>query len=89
MRMSPLGRDEENLDGRMEKAVSKILQTLMIHEQCGRERNGTKVAARSSDELGQENTSTRRDQNGLRLVIINANFINHNPHPIHNPLERA
>jgi hypothetical protein len=25
-----------------------------------------------------ENTSTRRDQNGLRLVITKVNFINHN-----------
>lgn len=74
--MSSLGRNEENLDGRMEKAVLKILQTFMIHEQCGRERNGTKEAARSSDESGEENTSTRRDQNGLCLVI-KVNFIIH------------
>jgi hypothetical protein len=33
----------------MEKAVSKILQTFMIHEQSGRGRNGTKQALRSSD----------------------------------------
>jgi hypothetical protein len=60
--MSSLGRNEENLDGRMEKAVSKILQTFMIHEQSGRERNGTMGAARSSDESSEENTSTRRDR---------------------------
>jgi hypothetical protein len=41
--MNPLGRDKEILDGRMGKAVSKILQTFIIHEQCGRERNGTMV----------------------------------------------
>jgi hypothetical protein len=81
--MSSLGRDEENLDGRMEKAVSNILQTFMIHEQCGRGRNGTKEEGARCD----ENTSTRRDQNGLRLVIIKVNFINHNT--THNPLERA
>jgi hypothetical protein len=51
--MSSLGRDEENLDGRMEKAVSNILQTFMIHEQCGRGRNGTK-------EEGASVTKTRR-----------------------------
>jgi hypothetical protein len=65
MRMSPLGRDGENLDGRMEKAVSKILQTFMIHEQCGRERNGTKEAARSSDELRKHVDSTRREWSSL------------------------
>ena len=66
--MSSLGRNEENLDGRMEKVVWKILQTFMIHEQSGRERNGTKVAVRTR--------KTRRlDANGLCLVITKVYFI--------------
>jgi hypothetical protein len=47
--MSSLGRDEETLDGTMEKAVSSILQTFMIHEQCGRG-NGTKEEGARCDE---------------------------------------
>ena len=83
-----MGRDEENLDGKVEKAVSNILQTFMIHEQCGRGRNGTKGEGAMCDE--EHVDSTQRDQNGLRLVITKVNFINPQPTTTtHNSLERA
>lgn len=51
-----MGRDEENLDETMEKAVSNILQTFMIHEQCGRGRNGTKEEGARCDERHVDST---------------------------------
>ena len=57
--MSSLGRNEENLDGRMEKAVSNILQTFMIHEQCGRGRTGTKGKSARCDGRTRRLDATR------------------------------
>jgi hypothetical protein len=68
--MSPLGRDEENLDGTMEKAVSNILQTFMIHELWSWEKRN-KGGGR---EVWTKDTSTQRDQNGLHLVITKRQF---------------
>jgi hypothetical protein len=69
-----LGRDEENLDETMEKAVSNILQTFMIHESVVVGETEQRRRARGVT----KDTSTQRDQNGLRLVITKVNFINHN-----------
>ena len=73
--MSSLGRDEENLDGTTEKAVSNILQTFMIHEQCGRAVVGETEQRRRARGDGKHVDAAR---NGLRLVITKVNFINHN-----------